>query len=557
MDKTLLRPLFQKRFMELHKPQGFVNGGPAMNFQQIAMGNQNKQNDKGIMELDVVNNPVSGIDEDVNVETAVEVLDPTVKTETVEAIQKGREKAKQDSLFTDSEKKGIFAAQLALALRQPGDPIANLAGGLGMGAMSLADLKATEAELDAQKAKFSKTKEAIDTTTNLPVFVTEQQIQTQLNPDGSPRFTPKGKEEEKQKLITVYDTVEKRPRTIFESDVLSLLDKNPNQERFISGLNSPVDVELLEDVPNVGPKGKETSVTQAEILTNPSAYKKKKSEFLDSMTKYVKKPELQAQLQRYNDSFKKLQAGAHLDDVIQLIESDVKERGAVSGGIGKVSQAIASGKAYAAFLGLKIERDKAIINPKSNRSVYAENYNDLELAMRNPDAYLNKYNIDKNSRQGRSLRTLAGSFKSEFAQADAALDSSLINLAYAVAKAREEGGRFSVSDIELALRSIGGSSNTNILLTKLARTGFTILSPAVKDFEDSIMMMDEELNPTGKFERYKNNERLFKLRDRVEEYKYYGRQEQKARDLKKKEIEQGGGETESQDPIDDPYGGKN
>ena len=28
-------------------------------------------------------------------------------------------------------------------------------------------------------------------------------------------------------------------------------------------------------------------------------------------------------------------------------------------------------------------------------------------------------------------------------------------------------------------------------------------------------------------------------------------------ELKKKEIEQGGGETESQDPIDDPYGGKN
>ena len=51
MDKTLLRPLFQKRFMELHKPQGFVNGGPAMNFQQIAMGNQSKQNDQGIMQV--------------------------------------------------------------------------------------------------------------------------------------------------------------------------------------------------------------------------------------------------------------------------------------------------------------------------------------------------------------------------------------------------------------------------------------------------------------------------------------------------------------------------
>jgi uncharacterized ion transporter superfamily protein YfcC len=67
MDKTLLRPLFQKRFMELHKPQGFVNGGPAMNFQQIAMGNQSKQNNQnnqGIM--NVIREPVSGMDQDVN-----------------------------------------------------------------------------------------------------------------------------------------------------------------------------------------------------------------------------------------------------------------------------------------------------------------------------------------------------------------------------------------------------------------------------------------------------------------------------------------------------------
>ena len=110
-----------------------------------------------------------------------------------------------------------------------------------------------------------------------------------------------------------------------------------------------------------------------------------------------------------------------------------------------------------------------------------------------------------------------------------------------------------MSDIELALRSIGGSSNTNILLTKLARTGFTILSPAVKDFEDSITMMDEELNPAGKYKRYKSNKRLFGLRDRVEVYKYYGRQEQKARDQKKKETEQGGGQTDELVPVPDPY----
>ena len=111
MDKTLLRPLFQKRFMELHKPQGFVNGGPAMNFQQIAMGNQSKQNDQnnqGIM--NVIREPVSGMDQDINFQVEEQ---PRIKSFTDErpkkavqaktdAIQQGREKAKQDSLFTGS-----------------------------------------------------------------------------------------------------------------------------------------------------------------------------------------------------------------------------------------------------------------------------------------------------------------------------------------------------------------------------------------------------------------------------------------------------------------------
>lgn len=37
--------------------------------------------------------------------------------------------------------------------------------------------------------------------------------------------------------------------------------------------------------------------------------------------------------------------------------------------------------------------------------------------------------------------------------------TSVVNLAYALAKSREEGGRFSVTDIELAMRTIGDSSN--------------------------------------------------------------------------------------------------
>ena len=51
MDKTLLRPLFQKKYMEINKPQGFRSGA-AIDFQQLAMANQSQpSNDQGIMDL--------------------------------------------------------------------------------------------------------------------------------------------------------------------------------------------------------------------------------------------------------------------------------------------------------------------------------------------------------------------------------------------------------------------------------------------------------------------------------------------------------------------------
>ena len=553
MDKTLLRPLFQKRYMELNKPMGF-RVGAAIDFQQLAMANQNQpSNDQGIM---TITKP-SGMQESVTFEEdpqreiseqVVDVLDPKTNT-TLQDIEEGRQKAKKEMLFSEGEKRGIFAAQLAMALARPGDPLANLGAGLGGGAMALANLKGKEAELINKQKKFETSKAAIDTTTGEEAFVTEAQIQTTRKADGSPKFKPIPKSDQKKgKSITVYDTALKKPVTMLDTNLLAYLNENPNDQRYVQGLNTPVSVKLLTDVPGVGKKDDETTVTQAETLINPSFYQKKQGEFLDAMTKYTKKPQLADELTNYNTAYLQLQKGAHLDEMIQMIESDIKDRGAIAGGLGAVSQYISSGKAYAKFLGLKIDREKKI-----NESNYNQNMNDLELVMRNPDAYLSKYNIPKNSRQGQSLRTLASSFKSEFAKADAALDSSLINLAYAVAKAREEGGRFSVSDIELALRSIGGSSSTDVLLSRLARTGYNILSPAVKDFNDSLMMMSPENQPEVKRAMFEKNKRLSRLPERVKYYQFYDNQERKAAEQRKKKIQEGGGNPGDDDRIDDPY----
>jgi len=554
MDKTLLRPLFQKRYMEMNKPPGFRSGA-AIEFQQLAMANQSKQpsNDQGIM---TITKP-SGMQESVTFEEdpqreiseqVVDVLDPKTNT-TLQAIEEGRQKAKKEMLFSEGEKRGIFAAQLAMALARPGDPLANLGAGLGGGAMALANLKGQEAELISKQKKFETSKAAIDTTTGEEAFVTEAQIQTTRKADGSPRFKPIPKSDQKKgKSITVYDTALKKPVTMLDTNLLAYLNENPNDQRYVQGLNTPVSVKLLTDVLGVGKKDDETTATQAETLINPSFYQKKQGEFLDAMTKFTKKPQLADEIKNYNAAYLQLQKGAHLDEMIQMIESDIKDRGAIAGGLGAVSQYISSGKAYANFLGLKIDREKKI-----NESNYYKNMNDLELVMRNPDAYLNKYNISKNSRQGQSLRTLASSFKSEFAKADAALDSSLINLAYAVAKAREEGGRFSVSDIELALRSIGGSSSTDVLLSRLARTGYNILSPAVKDFNDSLMMMSPENKPEVRRAMFEKNERLSRLPERVKYYQFYDNQERKAAEQRKKKIQEGGGNPGDDDKINDPY----
>ena len=59
MDKTLLRPLFKKRYIELHKPQKFFQGGIAMAVEQ-ARSRANDNNKK----KQIITKP-SGMQEEV------------------------------------------------------------------------------------------------------------------------------------------------------------------------------------------------------------------------------------------------------------------------------------------------------------------------------------------------------------------------------------------------------------------------------------------------------------------------------------------------------------
>ena len=84
-------------------------------------------------------------------------------------------------------------------------------------------------------------------------------------------------------------------------------------------------------------------------------------------------------------------------------------------------------------------------------------------------------------------KTLTASRLSRLAALDGAARTKVIELAYAIAKAREEGGRFSVSDIELALQSIGDTADRTVAIAKLKALQKTQALKIAKKYEN----MDE------------------------------------------------------------------
>ena len=73
------------------------------------------------------------------------------------------------------------------------------------------------------------------------------------------------------------------------------------------------------------------------------------------------------------------------------------------------------------------------------------------------------------------------------------LKTSVINLSYLIAKAREPGGRFSVPDIELALASIGQSSNKISFLAGLKRTGEEITRNALDQYKLAYDVLEADI----------------------------------------------------------------
>jgi len=529
MDKTLLRPLFQKRFMELHKPKGFFVGGVAMQADQ-ARGRQS-----GVMSLaqdNIYTDPNSGVQQKIDVQPNTSTQDVNIN----ESIVMGREnqqaldaqdkegimtlspqnvdpeklqyfeeslqqttkpkksslKDQKESLFSEGERRGLFAANVALALANPGDPLANLGAGLAGGAIQLANLKQAEAEMDAQKIKFDKTKEVYDTATGKNTLATEAEIQTSLNPDGTRRFEPKRDTAKKSfKMQKVYDNQLGKNTFVSQEDLYKSIKSG--EDRYGIASDGFVSVIFNEDT-EYGDEGKRGFVPKFAIQNNPQAFRPLQKDTEQIIEGIIAKESTKANRDRIKNTTNQLFKAREANAIIKTIKKDLIERGAKGGTVGQLMQTVAGAQGFLSYF-----------NPFTQEKNFADNKKDLTNAIFDPEKYFNDPNVNITreerrrilalSKKIRNNKGLAGLFDSKNQAASAAMRTSVVNLAYALAKSREEGGRFSVTDIELAMRTIGDSSNKTTFLSSLNRTGLELLRPAINNYLDAQSIANPDVDP--------------------------------------------------------------
>ena len=546
MDKTLLRPLFQKRFMELHKPQGFVNGGPAMNFQQIAMGNQSKQNDQGIMQVANLMPDASAPVIPIQMKNLSDSDSELNQDAIMNAIEEGRQKAKKfqgavenvgginnitqdnvdqvitdnqikqselkpegetkskEGLFSDSFKRGIFAAKLAQALAQPGATLfSGFATGVGEAAGALGNIRMAELEAEAKAKKDAKLVTMVDLASGSddPILVPEQEAfqATFIGPNGKPqrRYVKKRTPTE---YIEVYDPeygfdtrIDKKlynpkihpmPRGTSKKMVKVINRKTRSSEEiyhddymlekkrgFPNYFPQNVTAESVEVTVNGQPEFINQDYFDKEMIKlyedpnyqlpfdPPKGYSAKAAENKELAVAAEKRVKL-AEI-RKDKSFNALNNTVNLYRLGNKILARKEE--AFTGPVGNMVLLIDGGRGF-------IEQSIELFsNTKRNDRIRAEQaQGGKEMTYEEEIGLTEQYLNDLKSGQLAKTRKAKGQTLSDAekqfadvlrAQETAGLQSDILKFVYTIAKTNETGGRYSVSDIENAIKQVGVSAS--------------------------------------------------------------------------------------------------
>ena len=263
----------------------------------------------------------------------------------------------------------------------------------------------------------------------------------------------------------VYDITEGKNTTVAFADIAS------NPDRYMKTLPEKFDFTTTEDFTiDIGDGEKEYKQNVTNRIVTPEQYYNVfyNDKFKD-FRKLIIAPEGDISRQVELNAQKKLvnefsagnvavnERGRAALKVADLVSDALYniEKGALTGAVADVNQFIGNVKG---FFKPFIRKTETFDNP------YSEQVEDMEAFL---SGSVKLYSKDKNKMVG--INEIFGNDKVAAMSADQR--TLVTELAYAVAKSREEGGRFSVSDIELALKSIGDYSSPEQAKAALLRLG--------------------------------------------------------------------------------------
>jgi hypothetical protein len=198
--------------------------------------------------------------------------------------------------------------------------------------------------------------------------------------------------------------------------------------------------------------------TKKQILDNPESFVPVEG----NIELMLKAGDIQRQKKQKSDADAAMIAARNVSQIIRKLEKDMVEKGAFTGSAGDTVLAITG---LTGFIDSFVNRQR-----EADPRLYAEERRQVDESIRkltDPDSA--NYNV-------RITRYLN-------APETQAAKTAIIDLAYAIAKVREPGGRFSVPDIELALKSIGESSNKANFAAGLKRLGEIITDNTLYEYQ--------------------------------------------------------------------------
>jgi hypothetical protein len=209
-------------------------------------------------------------------------------------------------------------------------------------------------------------------------------------------------------------------------------------------------------------------VTKKQILDNPESFVPVEG----NIELMLKAGDIQREKKQRNDADAAMVAARNVSKIIMTLEKDMLEKGAFTGSAGDTVLAITG---LTGFIDSFVNRQRDA-DPRG----YAEERRQVDESLRkltDPDSA--NYNV-RITRYLNSPETQAAK-------------TSIIDLAYAIAKVREPGGRFSVPDIELALKSIGESSNKANFLSGLKRLGGMITDNTIYEYQKAYNLTRDQI----------------------------------------------------------------